>query len=612
MINLNQRLSEKKNFFNRLLFVYIFFGILFLYLIYKTFTLQVSSYSDYELASLENKTREFLIQPRRGIIYDRNGEIIVNNIPSYNLIANPAGLDDIDSLILDIQKIIELSDSEIKTINDNFPSKKRLNRELILKKDLTPKEIAQFEVRSYKFPELQIAVRYSRVNLFPYIFSHSIGYIGNLSEEELEEILISQNQRPKESIFSYSNGFITGKTGIENVYDKKLRGKFGKKTYEVNASGRILKEIETIPPINGEDIFTSLDIKSQNVAFNQLDSRRGAVVAVKIDDGAIVTYVSSPSFSVNKIANGLSKKEFNDLILNEDKLFFDRAAQGRYSPASTIKPAIGLYGLKKKLIDWNFTIKDPGFFVLPEDGRIYRGWKKGGHGEINLQDAIIESSNTFFFSLAYQTEIEDLREHLSYFGFGKNICKDCFMPDIGLLPSPEWKMNTHNFGWYKGDTVNMGVGQGYINATPLQLAYYSAFLATKGRLNNFSFVQDSKDHKKDTFISENINLNDWAKIHESMVGVIENPKGTAGRLRALKDYIVAAKSGTVELVSTETKEDYQIIREIEGQRDHAIIIAFGPMPNPEYAVSVVIENGESGGSVAGPVAIAVLNSLIKE
>ena len=196
MINLNQRLSEKKNFFNRLLFVYIFFGILFLYLIYKTFTLQVSSYSDYELASLENKTREFLIQPRRGIIYDRNGEIIVNNIPSYNLIANPAGLDDIDSLILDIQKIIELSDSEIKTINDNFPSKKRLNRELILKKDLTPKEIAQFEVRSYKFPELQIAVRYSRVNLFPYIFSHSIGYIGNLSEEELEEILISQNQRP--------------------------------------------------------------------------------------------------------------------------------------------------------------------------------------------------------------------------------------------------------------------------------------------------------------------------------------------------------------------------------------------------------------------------------
>ena len=250
-------------------------------------------------------------------------------------------------------------------------------------------------------------------------------------------------------------------------------------------------------------------------------------------------------------------------------------------------------------------------FILPEDGRIYRGWKKGGHGEINLKDAIIESSNTFFFSLAYQTEIEELRAHLSNFGFGKNVCDDCFMPDNGLLPSPRWKMNTHNFGWFKGDTVNVGVGQGYINATPIQLAYYSAFLATKGNINKFSFVQDSKNANKNIFNSKNITNIDWDNIHESMIGVIESPKGTAGRLRSLKDYVIAAKSGTVELVSTETKEDYQIIRETEGKRDHAIIIAFAPMPNPKYAISVVIENGESGGSVAGPVAVAVLNSLVK-
>jgi len=178
-----------------------------------------------------------------------------------------------------------------------------------------------------------------------------------------------------------------------------------------------------------------------------------------------------------------------------------------------------------------------------------------------------------------------------------------------LLPSPRWKMNTHNFGWFIGDTVNMGVGQGYINATPIQLAYYSAFLATKGNVNNFSFVQNNSNIKN-SFISKNIKESDWKNVHESMIGVIENPKGTAGGLRNLKDYLIAAKSGTVELVSTETKEDYQIIREVEGKRDHAIIIAFGPMPNPRYAVSVVIENGESGGSVAGPVAIAVLNSLI--
>mgnify|MGYP001246433563 FL=1 len=612
MIDINERFSEKKNFFNRLIFVYIFFACLFLYLIYKTFSLQVSSFTDYEIASLKNKTREVLIQPRRGIIYDRNGEIIVNNVPSYNLIINPSAINDLDSTLSNIKKIIDLSDLEIKNAQDNFSLKKKLNRELILKTNLTNEEIAKFEVRKYRYPNLFIAERYSRENMYPYLFSHSVGYVGSINEEDLQDILSSQDLKPRETIFKYSNGYLKGKTGLENIYDKQLRGFFGKRIYEVDANGRFLEEKETIDSIDGKDIYTSLDLTAQQVAYNELNNRRGAVVAVNLENGAILSYVSSPSFSVNDITNGLSQKEFNKLLNDNDKPFFDRAGQGRYSPASTIKPAIGLFGLEKDLIDWQYTIDDIGFFVLPEDGRIYRGWRKDGHGIINLQDAIIESSNTFFFSLAYQTEVNELIEYLSNFGFGKNICLDCFYPDKGLLPSPTWKMNTHNFGWFKGDTVNLGVGQGYLSATPLQLAYYSSFLANKGSLNDFSFVQNNKDVIRNNFITNNINDVDWKKIHESMIGVIENPKGTAGRLKNLKEYIIAAKSGTVELVSTETKEDYKIIRETEGKRDHAIIIAFGPMPNPKYAVSVVIENGESGGSVAGPVAIAVLNSLIKE
>ena len=612
MIDINERYSEKKNFFNRLIFVYIFFACLFLYLIYKTFSLQVASFTDYEIASLKNKTREVLIQPRRGIIYDRNGEIIVNNVPSYNLIINPSAINDLNSTLSDIKKIIDLSDLEIKNAQDNFSLKKKLNRELILKTNLTNEEIAKFEVRKHRYQNLFIAERYSRENMYPYLFSHSVGYVGSINEEGLQDILSSQDLKPRETIFKYSNGYLKGKTGLENIYDKQLRGFFGKRIYEVDANGRFLEEKETIDSIDGKDIYTSLDLTAQQVAYNELNNRRGAVVAVNLENGAILSYVSSPSFSVNDITNGLSQKEFNKLLNDNDKPFFDRAGQGRYSPASTIKPAIGLFGLEKNLIDWQYTIDDIGFFVLPEDGRIYRGWRKDGHGIINLQDAIIESSNTFFFSLAYQTEVNELVEYLSNFGFGKNICLDCFYPDNGLLPNPTWKMNTHNFGWFTGDTVNLGVGQGYLSATPLQLAYYSSFLANKGSLNDFSFVQNNKDVIRNNFITNNINDIDWNKIHESMIGVIENPKGTAGRLKNLKDYIIAAKSGTVELVSTETKEDYKIIREIEGNRDHAIIIAFGPMPNPKYAVSVVIENGESGGSVAGPVAIAVLNSLIKE
>ena len=610
MIDSQERFSEKKNFFNRLILIYVIFAALFILIIYKTYSLQVSSFSDYEIAALKNKTREILIQPSRGIIYDRDGQILVNNVPSYNLIIKPSFISNFENLLDEIKSIVELSEEEIEYARINFQKKASLNRELILKKDLSKEEIAKFEVRSYRFKNVFIEQRYSRQNLYPELFSHAIGYVGNLNNEGLDKVLQDQSLSAKETIFYYSNGFIEGKTGIENIYDDRLRGKYGTKIFEVDATGKLLDELNEIPAVSGNDIKTSLDLESQKVAFKAMNGRRGAIVAVKISTGEIVSYISSPSFSVNKIANGLSENEFKELLDDVNKPFFDRAVQGRYSPASTIKPAIGLFGIENEIIDWDYKINDPGFFILPEDNRIYRGWKKGGHGDINLSNAIIESSNTFFFSLAYQSDINDLTRHLSKFGFGRNVCNDCFLPDIGLLPSPAWKMNTHNFGWFKGDTVNLGVGQGYLSATPIQLAYYSAILANKGTINKFSFVKKDSLEEPDKLISSNIDVSDWEKMHESMIGVIDNPKGTAGRLRSLKDYPIAAKSGTVELVSTETKEDYKIIRENEGNRDHAIIIAFGPMPNPEYAVSVVIENGESGGSVAGPVAIAVMNSLI--
>ena len=610
MIDSQERFSEKKNFFNRLILIYVIFAALFILIIYKTYSLQVSSFSDYEIAALKNKTREILIQPSRGIIYDRDGQILVNNVPSYNLIIKPSFISNFENLLDEIKSIVELSEEEIEYARINFQKKASLNRELILKKDLSKEEIAKFEVRSYRFKNVFIEQRYSRQNLYPELFSHAIGYVGNLNNEGLDKVLQDQSLSTKETIFYYSNGFIEGKTGIENIYDDRLRGKYGTKIFEVDATGKLLDELNEIPAVSGNDIKTSLDLESQKVAFKAMNGRRGAIVAVKISTGEIVSYISSPSFSVNKIANGLSENEFKELLDDVNKPFFDRAVQGRYSPASTIKPAIGLFGIENEIIDWDYKINDPGFFILPEDNRIYRGWKKGGHGDINLSNAIIESSNTFFFSLAYQSDINDLTRHLSKFGFGRNVCNDCFLPDIGLLPSPDWKMNTHNFGWFKGDTVNLGVGQGYLSATPIQLAYYSAILANKGTTNKFSFVKKDSLGEQDKLISSNIDISDWERMHESMIGVIDNPKGTAGRLRSLKDYPIAAKSGTVELVSTETKEDYKIIRENEGNRDHAIIIAFGPMPNPEYAVSVVIENGESGGSVAGPVAIAVMNSLV--
>ena len=611
MIELEERNLEKKSFFNRLVLIYFFFGILFSFFIYQTYSLQVSSFSEYTSASLKNKTRDMLVQPARGIIYDRSGNILVNNVPSYSLIIKPWKIESLDSFISSIGKIILLNEKEMNYVNENFKKKAAYNRELTVKSNLTSEEIAKFEVRSYKYPNAFIDVRYSRQSKYPDLFSHAIGYVGGVSNDQLSDILSEQKLKQIETLYKYSNGYLIGKTGIEYTYDNLLRGSFGKKTYEVDAAGRFLRELEYKPPVVGGNLFTTLDLEAQKIALEQMNKRRGAVVAVEIETGSIVTYLSSPSFSVNDIAGGMSTMDFNALSKDTDKPFFDRAGQGRYSPASTIKPLIGLFGLQEKIINWDFTIDDPGFFILPEDQRVYRGWKKGGHGTITLNDALIQSSNTFFFSLAYESNIDKLINYLSEFGFGKNPCLDCFNSDKGLLPSPEWKMNNLNFGWFKGDTVNLGVGQGYLSATPLQLSYYSAFLANKGSLKKLSFIKG--DNSESSGLNNSaITDSDWDKIHESMIGVIENPKGTARRLKSLKSYIIAAKSGTVELVSTDTKEDYQIVRENKGNRDHAIIIAFGPMPNPKYAVSVVIENGESGGSVAGPVAIEVLNSLLNK
>ena len=612
MINIEERSTEKRSFFSRLVVIYIFFIFLFTFLLFRTYSLQVSSYTDYELASLKNRTRDVLVQPARGIIFDRDGNILVNNVPTYNLIIKPWKISSLENFIKEISVIIDLDEKDLEYVNENFKNKADYNRELTVKRNLSKEEIAKFEVRNFKYPNAFIDVRYSRENKYPHLFSHAIGYVGGLSDDQLTEVLSNQNLKQIETIFRYSNGFLFGKTGIENIYDESLRGYFGKKSYEVDASGRFLKELDYVKPINGSNLYTALDLDSQKTAFEQMDNRRGSVVAVEIETGAIVTYLSTPTFSVNDLANGMSSKNFKALLDDDNKPFFDRSSQGRYSPASTIKPAIALFGLQEKLIDWESTIDDPGYFILPEDQRVYRGWKKGGHGNIDLNNAIIESSNTFFFSLAYNSDIDKLIYHLSEFGFGRNVCSDCFNPDKGLLPTPEWKMNNLNFGWFKGDTVNLGVGQGYMSATPMQLVYYSAFLANKGNLSELSFIQNSKQESQTSFSGSNITNLDWEKIHGSMINVIDGNKGTARRLKSLKSYTVAAKSGTVELVSTETKEDYKLVRKNIGNRDHAIIIAFGPMPNPKYAVSVVIENGESGGSVAGPVAIAVLNELIEK
>ena len=609
-MDINETLREKSSFNKRFIFLYLIFGIMGVVFYYQIFNLQISNYSEYEIAAKNNKNIEISVQPLRGIIFDRNGEILVNNIPTFDLITKPYFIDNPDDFLLALSSFLKITNEEKKNFLEEFDNAKALNKELTLMRSITDEEKAKFLVRSHSFKNAYVGKRYLRNYLYPEIFSHSIGYVGRPNEDELDKIYGSLNLNNKIN-FSYTNQLLVGKTGLEVIYEDTLKGEFGTNIREVDARGRTIDEAISASPKTGNNLYTSLDLKSHQAANKALNGRKGAIVAIDIKDGSIVTLFSSPTFSANQLANGILKRDFDQLLSSNEKPFFNRALKGRYPPASSIKPAIAIYGIEEELIDWDFSLFDEGFFTLPEDGRIYRDWKEGGHGNTNLFKAITQSSNTYFFDLAYRSDINKLNAHLVSLGFGDKACIDCFEEDRVFVPNPSWKMNKHNFGWFKGDTVNMGVGQGYLVSTPIQLAKYAYIIANKGKYSDLSLKKDLVKNEMNIQVNTFSN-DDWYKLHESMVNVIEGNTGTARRLKEKKSYVVAAKTGTAELVSADSKDQYVETRLDDSLRDHALIIAFGPMPNPRYAVSVVVENGESGGSVAGPVAISVLNSLIQE
>ena len=607
-----ERQIEKNNFSSRAILLFGLSILSLLAVLIKVFSLQVSGYSDYQLAALKNKNYAVPVQPLRGEIFDRNGKVLVKNEPTFDLITRPHLISNIDSFIEEIEPVIYLSQAEKNRYKKLQKEKAFVNKELVLKKDLSDEEIARFNVRSFNFQNVFIAKRYRRISDYPKIFSHVLGYTSR-TDDQYKSMPAIPRSHWKDAELSYAHGLIKGRTGLEEVYDNYLSGKHGQRVYEMNAMGQLVQSLSFLEPTKGSDLYTSLDVEAQQSAAKYLGDRRGAVVAIDLDSGGINVLYSSPAYSINQLSNGMSDIEFKNLINDPDKPFFNRALQGRYPPASTIKPAIGMYGLSNNIVSWDFEIKDPGFFTLPETGRVYRGWLKGGHGKVDMHKAFLVSSNTYFFSLAYQADIIELSNHLSSLGFGQKVCLDCFDEDQAFVPTPDWKYSSMNAGWVKGDTVNLGIGQGYLVTTPMQLANYASLLATKGVFTVPSLVTLGNQKKFiKTWQDDGFDDSDWAKMHAALLGVIESDFGTARSIRDLKKFQVAGKSGTAELVSLDSKEAYLEVRNSELLRDHSIIIAFGPMPNPRYAVSVVIENGESGGAVAGPVAIEVLKSLVNE
>ena len=439
-------------------------------------------------------------------------------------------------------------------------------------------------------------VRYS---IFGSLFSHVTGYVGPVSKQEWEE---SRD-------FPYSFDFISGKTGVEKHYEKVLRGQIGYKTVEVDVHGKEVRELERYLPKKAKDLHLGLDKELQMLSRYELAGRRGAIVAMDPNSGLIKALVSSPDFNPN-VLNKTEKGSIHNLLNDSEGPLFNRAISGSYPPASTLKPFIGLLGLKEQVIDWSLNIEDKGYFQLEDEGRRYRGWKEEGHGLVNLNKAIIESSDIYFYELATQLTVDRISDFLKQFGFGLKTGIDLFSETKGILPDRNWKLGTIGESWFVGDTINISIGQGYISCSPLQLAVAISTIATKGKAYRPRVVEKIGEEftKKELIYDINqIEEYDWNKLQSSLVSVTTSWNGTAYNLSTFAKEKIAGKTGTAQIRSLTdqdltAKEEYKDIRLEEKNRDHALFAGYGPIPDPKLTVVVIVENGESGSAIAAPIA----------
>jgi len=608
-LNLDREKEAQTKLTKRSIFLFLLVGLFAIITLFQIVKLTVLDSSLYRTISDENRIVRVPIYPSRGLIRLSDGEIVVENIVSQALTISPSKIKDIDQTLKELKKSFIINEKQLLAFKEKSISKKPKYERLVIAQNLSQEQIARFSVESDRWPGLSIEARLMRFNLFGPIFSHALGYVGQISLEEIED---SVN-------FSYPLSFQIGKSGVEKSYEEQMRGGIGYKTVEVDVHGKEIRELTRVIPKKGSDIYLALDKDLQELARNELAGRKGAIVALDPNNGFIKVLVSGPDFNPNI----LNKTEIGDLdtILNDlESPLFNRAISGSYPPASTIKPFIGLLGLKEGEIDWNTTIEDEGFFQLNEEGRKYRGWKEEGHGQVNLTKSIIESSDVFFYQLAAQLTVDRIAVFLKKFGFGFRTGVDLYAEAEGVLPDRKWKLGAIGESWFVGDTVNMGIGQGYISSTPLQLALAVSSIATRGKIYKPKIVFKVEEEiiEKEIFLEINsIKESDWEKLESAMVSVISDWRGTAFNLSEIAKNKIAGKTGTAQIKSLTdeeltVKEEYEDIRQEVSNRDHALFVGYGPIPEPKLTVVVIVENGESGSAIAAPIAQRLIDKYLSK
>ena len=603
---LKNYLQESRRFLSRVIVAVLFVFILIALLVYQLFSLQVIEHEHFTTLSQDNRVKVLPLPPTRGLIYDRNGVLLAQNRPSYSLEITPEQVKDIDKTLQRLTGILGITEEEA----ERFHRLRRQNRRfesIPIRINLSDEEAALFAVYRHELPGVDIQARLLRHYPYTDKTAHILGYVARISEKDLEILEPSQ----------YAGSTHTGKNGIEKTYETTLHGSVGLQRVEVNAIGRIVRILEEEPPQPGHDLLLHLDSSLQEVAINALGGETGSVVAIDPKTGGILAMVSQPAYDPNLFVEGISSKDYNALQKDAEKPLYNRAMRGQYPPGSTVKPFIGLGGLETQTIDFDSSRYCPGFFRLPNHSHKYRDWKKTGHGPMDLESAIVQSCDVFFYQLAYDMGVDKLNQYLSQFNFGELTGIDIVGELPGLLPSREWKRQSRRQAWYPGETLIMGIGQGYFLATPLQLAAATAAFANNGIFHTPRIVSEIKDKTVDTKFPlkgkkrpiDIVDKRHWDDVHQAMLNVTEHPRGTAKRIRN-DEYQIAGKTGTAQVFTVKQDEEYDEEKITRKMRDHALFIAYAPADDPRIAIAVIVEHGGHGGSTAAPIARAVMDAYL--
>ncbi len=539
------------------------------------------------------------IYPKRGRILSEDGIVLAEDRKVF-------------SLAVDIEQ--KPSEQSIKKLANLFPDKIEVENlklkvgnsikfrrpETIIER-LTQKDLAKYLVGGTDITGFSVVEGYERqYNSHPSIF-HVLGHMGYINNSDVQYFL------PRISEYNSKIWKKVGKSGIERVYEESLQGQHGKRFFQRNARGD-RKVITDIAPFKeGEDLSISINFAAQKLAYELMNERKGSVVVIDLEDFSIPVAISTPSISANDLRD-ISSSQYQDLLNDPTRPLFNRAFMGLYPPASAIKPLLTIFALNNEYTNWTETILDDGFFRFEEEERVFNAWREGGHGLTDLEKALVESSNPFFMNLSIRYEKDLFVEFLKSSSFGSKLCEDCYPHQFSPLINDDWKYKNFGKELYKGDFINLGVGQGYMLTTPLHLALISAILANRGEYE-LPYLVLKKQNKLS--IKEDLSEEDWNKLHSALIKVVYSKNGTGYRINA-GELNLAGKSGTAQVVDIDSREEYDEVRVNPLLRDHAIFIGFAPYDNPRYSIAVIVENGESGGRVAGPIAKKVLEELLND